>query len=73
MFDGTLKADEEDRKTGLLVAVTEGGEVVTLTAATETNLCQGNLETKVAGTKGDLTVTETESNEATPVRGASNH
>ena len=38
--------------------------VVTLTATIETNLRQGDLETEVDGTKGDLTETETESNEA---------
>ena len=31
---------------------------------TQTNLWQGDLETEVDGTKGDLTETETESNEA---------
>ena len=37
---------------------------VTLTTTIETNLRQGDLETEVDGTKGDLTETETESNEA---------
>ena len=39
-------------------------EVITLTAVTETNFRQGVLETEVDGTKGDLTETEPESNEA---------
>ena len=39
-------------------------QVVTLTAAIETNFLQGDLEAKVDGTKGDVTETETESNEA---------
>ena len=39
-------------------------EVVTLTATIETNFPQGDLETEVDGTKGDVTETETESNEA---------
>ena len=38
-------------------------EVVTLMATIETTLRQGDLETEVGGTKGDLTETETESNE----------
>ena len=38
-------------------------EVVTLTATIETNFPQGDLETEVDGTKGDVTETETESNE----------
>ena len=38
-------------------------EVVTLTATIETNVRQGGLETRVDGTKGDVTETETESNE----------
>ena len=39
-------------------------QVVTLTATIETNFRQGDLETKEDGTKGDVTETETESNEA---------
>ena len=39
-------------------------DVVTLTATIERNFRQGDLETEVDGTKGDLTETETESNEA---------
>ena len=39
-------------------------DVVTLTATIERNLRQGDLETEVDGTKGDVTETETESNEA---------
>ena len=39
-------------------------QVVTLTATIETNFRHGDLETKVDGTKGDVTETETESNEA---------
>ena len=37
-------------------------DIVTVTI--ETNLRQGDLETEVDGTKGDLSETETESNEA---------
>ena len=43
----TLKADEEDRKTDP-AAATENEEVATLTATVETNLQQGDLETRVA-------------------------
>ena len=39
-------------------------EVVTLTATIGTNFRQDYLETEVDGTKGDVTETETESNEA---------
>ena len=35
-----------------------------VTATIETNFRQGDLETKVCGTKGDVTETETESNQA---------
>ena len=62
----SLKADAEDRKIdhAPLVAATEDEEVATLTATIETNLRQGDLETEVDGMKGDLTETETKSNEA---------
>ena len=40
------------------------GQVVTLTATIETNFRQDDLETKVDRTKGDVTQTETGSNEA---------
>ena len=62
----SLKADKEDRKTdhAPLVAVMENEEVATLTATMETNLRQGDLENRADGIKGDLTETETESNEA---------
>ena len=57
---------EEDCKTdhAPLVALTKNVEVATLTADDQTNLLQGDLETWVDGMKGDLTGTETESNEA---------
>ena len=57
------KAVEEDRKTdhAPLVAATENEEVATLTATIETHFRQGDL---VDGMKGDLTETETDSNEA---------
>ena len=47
------KAVEEDRKTDLapLVAAMENEEVATLTAAIETNLRQGDLETWVVPKK----------------------
>ena len=47
-----------------LVAAKGKEEVATLTATVTTNPRQGDLETEVDGMKGDLTVTETESNEA---------
>ena len=52
---------ETDFRQGEAVAK-EG--VVTLKATIETNFRQGDLETEMDGTKGDLTETETESNEA---------
>ena len=62
----SLKADEEERKTAHvpLVAVTDNEVVATLTATIETNFQQGDLKIGVDGMKGDLTETETESNEA---------
>ena len=39
-------------------------EVATLTATIETNIRQGDIGVEVDGMKGDLTETETESNEA---------
>ena len=47
-----------------LVQMKENEEVAIVTAAIETNLRQGDLETEVDGMKGDLTETETKSNEA---------
>ena len=52
---GSLKADEEDRKTNhaQLVAVTQNEEVATLTATIETNPRQGDLETGVGSLSGE--------------------
>ena len=50
----SLKADEEDRKTDHApLVVTENEEVATLTATIETNLKQGDLETRLRSFSGD--------------------
>ena len=50
----SLKADEEDRKTDHApLVVTENEEVATLTATIETNLQQGDLETRLCSFSGD--------------------
>ena len=56
-----LQKFKDDHAT--LVQVKESEEVAIVTATIESNFRQGDLETKADGMKGDLTETETESNE----------